>query len=48
MPVPKSFSLIFIVEFLKFVSHQDKCREKWHGSEEENHMMKKEMAKYKV
>ncbi|XP_065666570.1 rac GTPase-activating protein 1 isoform X6 [Hydra vulgaris] len=35
-------------EFLKFVTHQEKCREKWHVTEEENHMMKKDMAKYKA
>jgi len=35
-------------EFLKFVSHQEECRKKWQNVEEENHEMKKFMAKYKA
>ncbi|XP_057293009.1 rac GTPase-activating protein 1-like isoform X2 [Hydractinia symbiolongicarpus] len=35
-------------EFLRFVSHQDECRKKWLTAEEENHDMKKYMAKYKA
>lgn len=39
---------IWVLEFLKFVKHQEDCRKKWQNVEEENHEMKKFMAKYKV
>lgn len=44
----KKILTLFILEFLKFVAHQEQCRKKWLTVEEENHDMKKFMAKYKV
>ncbi|XP_066929339.1 LOW QUALITY PROTEIN: rac GTPase-activating protein 1-like [Clytia hemisphaerica] len=35
-------------EFVKFVKHQEDSRKKWQHVEEENHEMKKYMAKYKA
>lgn len=42
------YVLLSILEFSKFATHHEHSRKKWLACEEENHDMKKYIAKYTV